>query len=376
MKKLGILFIVSAIILTSCKNEEDAKVNLLTYDDTLSYAIGMDIAQNFKRNKLDSLDIDILAKGIKDKFAEDSSIMNAETVSGIIMTFSQKMTYASTPEILDFWVKGGIAFNEIRQRVDIALMPGDYLLRIKVNFLDEPVIFGMKIEKMSQHKFKIIIPHEDLGKPGFVYIPGIEFQESEKTQKITPFYVAKTEVSLGEYLKFLNSRENPAGLFLTPEKLLPRLDDSRTAVRFDAQTKKIVPQKGAKDSQSVTGIDFADITEYLRWLNSENKGKGKFEMMTLNNFRRMNPYNWDYIWGYRDNEYFRFAEKPAHFFADTNVFRIQGLNTGIQEFVFDEENSKLFTTSASNINKFKELTLVTQSSHSENTGFRLVYIIE
>ena len=90
MKKLGIVFIVSAIFIVSCKTD-DKKAELISYEDSLSYAIGTDIAQNFKRNNLDSLNIDVLASGIKDYFAEDSSIMTGETVNDILVTFSQKM---------------------------------------------------------------------------------------------------------------------------------------------------------------------------------------------------------------------------------------------------------------------------------------------
>lgn len=90
MKKIGILFIVSAIFIVSC-NTDNKKVELISYEDSLSYAIGSDIAQNFKRNNLDSLNIDVLASGIKDYFAEDSSIMTGETVNDILVEFSQKM---------------------------------------------------------------------------------------------------------------------------------------------------------------------------------------------------------------------------------------------------------------------------------------------
>ena len=91
MKKFGIVLIVSAIFVMGCKTEDNKNAELKTYNDSLSYSIGNDIAQNFKRNNLDSLNIDILAAGIKDYFAEDSSVMDSEAISKVLMTFSQKM---------------------------------------------------------------------------------------------------------------------------------------------------------------------------------------------------------------------------------------------------------------------------------------------
>ena len=91
MKKSVLVIIASALIFTSCKNGEDAKVNLTNFNDSLSYAIGQDIANNFKQNQLDSLDINVLSKAMKDFFAEDSTVMTKEEVSQTLNTFSMKM---------------------------------------------------------------------------------------------------------------------------------------------------------------------------------------------------------------------------------------------------------------------------------------------
>ncbi|MCF6366956.1 MAG: FKBP-type peptidyl-prolyl cis-trans isomerase [Bacteroidales bacterium] len=91
MKKLVLSVVVSVIVFSSCKNNEDAKVNLMNFDDSLSYAIGQDIANNFKQSKLDSIDINILSKAMKDFFAEDTSIMTKEEVSKTLTAFSMKM---------------------------------------------------------------------------------------------------------------------------------------------------------------------------------------------------------------------------------------------------------------------------------------------
>ena len=91
MKKSVLVIIASALIFTSCKNGEDAKVNLTNFNDSLSYAIGQDIANNFKQNQLDSLDINILSKAMKDFFAEDSTVMSKEEATQVLSTFTMKM---------------------------------------------------------------------------------------------------------------------------------------------------------------------------------------------------------------------------------------------------------------------------------------------
>lgn len=89
MKKLALLFIVPALLIASCKNNE-TKVELRNYLDSLSYAIGNDIGKSFERSELDSLNIDYVAKGIKDHFAKDTSIFTEKTINEFLMAFSMK----------------------------------------------------------------------------------------------------------------------------------------------------------------------------------------------------------------------------------------------------------------------------------------------
>ncbi len=91
MKKSVLVIIVSVLIFTSCKNGEDAKVNLTNFNDSLSYAIGQDIANNFKQNQLDSLNINVLSKAMKDFFAEDTTVMSKEEATQVLSTFTMKM---------------------------------------------------------------------------------------------------------------------------------------------------------------------------------------------------------------------------------------------------------------------------------------------
>ncbi len=89
MKKSALLFFAIAFIFASCKNSE-TKVELKNFSDSLSYAIGNNIGKSFERDNLDSLNIDYVAKGIKDALAEDTSIFNERTVNSVLMSFSIK----------------------------------------------------------------------------------------------------------------------------------------------------------------------------------------------------------------------------------------------------------------------------------------------
>jgi len=89
MKKIALLFIVPALLMASCKNNE-TKVELKSYNDSLSYAIGKDIGKSFERSELDSLNISYVAQGIKDYFAKDTSILTKKSLQAFLMAFSMK----------------------------------------------------------------------------------------------------------------------------------------------------------------------------------------------------------------------------------------------------------------------------------------------
>ncbi len=90
MKKITVLSVVLVLFAMSCNNKQK-KVELKTYEDSLSYAIGNDIGKNFKQNSLDSLNIDILARAINDSFKEDTSVMSTKQISQVLSSFSIKM---------------------------------------------------------------------------------------------------------------------------------------------------------------------------------------------------------------------------------------------------------------------------------------------
>ncbi len=89
MKKITLLFIVPALLFASCKNNE-TKVELKSYNDSLSYAIGKDIGKSFERGKLDSLNIDYVAQGMRDYFSKDTVIFTEKTLQNFLISYSMK----------------------------------------------------------------------------------------------------------------------------------------------------------------------------------------------------------------------------------------------------------------------------------------------
>jgi len=96
MKQISILLMV-ALILTfswSCKSQkkvEDKKVELTSQVDSASYAIGMQIGDNFAKQGLDTImNVDLILAGIKDQIAKQAKLDIAQT-DQIVQTFFAEM---------------------------------------------------------------------------------------------------------------------------------------------------------------------------------------------------------------------------------------------------------------------------------------------
>ena len=92
MRKLGLLVAVVAVVFASCNNAGNKKVEIKTFNDSLSYAIGNDIAKSFERSEIDSINVDILAKAMKDRMAKDTTTgLDSATIADVLMKFQMKM---------------------------------------------------------------------------------------------------------------------------------------------------------------------------------------------------------------------------------------------------------------------------------------------
>jgi FKBP-type peptidyl-prolyl cis-trans isomerase FklB len=105
MKKLLILPLFALVTLFSCNQTgttENKSMELKTELDSVSYAIGMDIANNLKQNKLDSLNVDALADAMKAVFTDAETKMSVEEAGLTINAFIQKKIEAeNAPKIAE-----------------------------------------------------------------------------------------------------------------------------------------------------------------------------------------------------------------------------------------------------------------------------------
>lgn len=85
-----ILFSTVAVLsLTACEGQKNKEANtaLKTQIDSVSYGIGASIGQNLKKDGLDVISVDILAKAINDAFKGDTTVMKLADAQGVIQSY-------------------------------------------------------------------------------------------------------------------------------------------------------------------------------------------------------------------------------------------------------------------------------------------------
>ncbi|MBI5057987.1 MAG: FKBP-type peptidyl-prolyl cis-trans isomerase [Nitrospirae bacterium] len=87
---MKVLAAVLGIILLQNIAYAEENIELKTQRDKLSYSIGTTMGKDFKSQSID-VDPDILAKGIKDAFSGDKSLMTDEEMRDTISTFRNEM---------------------------------------------------------------------------------------------------------------------------------------------------------------------------------------------------------------------------------------------------------------------------------------------
>ncbi len=95
MKKLSVLVIVlmSFSSFISCQNQSSAKkVEIKSATDSLSYAIGVDLASRIDKAGVTEFNAGALAKGFQDAFKAENPPMDNATANKIIQTFFKNMS--------------------------------------------------------------------------------------------------------------------------------------------------------------------------------------------------------------------------------------------------------------------------------------------
>src|ERR1035437_9449881 len=78
------------LFLFSCQGQKSGKgqdVKMKTSADSAGYAIGTMIGQNLKKDGLDSINVELIAVGIKAVLHKDSILINQQACQGIVQNY-------------------------------------------------------------------------------------------------------------------------------------------------------------------------------------------------------------------------------------------------------------------------------------------------
>lgn len=120
MKISNILFLIMIVLVSSCSSTKDSgssksknksKMKLTTEVDSVSYSIGLNIAENLSNQGLDGLNIDALAKGMDDFFSQNDLAISKEQGEQFIQNYMQRKAMEAAnknkKEGEDFLAKNG-----------------------------------------------------------------------------------------------------------------------------------------------------------------------------------------------------------------------------------------------------------------------------
>lgn len=94
MKSTSLLLMSAAVVFsfTACegqKKESKGDLTIKSQIDSVSYGIGSTIGRNLQKDGLDSISVDLLAKGIKDVFEGKAESITAEQAQAVISAYIQ-----------------------------------------------------------------------------------------------------------------------------------------------------------------------------------------------------------------------------------------------------------------------------------------------
>ena len=79
-----------SMILMACQGNTQEKVQLKTTNDSVSYAIGVDIGKNLKRQSIEITPA-VLAAGIRDAADSTKMLLTEEQCQGVMLSFQHSM---------------------------------------------------------------------------------------------------------------------------------------------------------------------------------------------------------------------------------------------------------------------------------------------
>lgn len=89
MKKQYLIIAALAVAFTACEQGEK-EVTLDNERDSVSYALGLNVAEGFKRSNLDSIEVDAFAQGLKEQLGGEETKVSVDEANGIIQAYLEK----------------------------------------------------------------------------------------------------------------------------------------------------------------------------------------------------------------------------------------------------------------------------------------------
>jgi FKBP-type peptidyl-prolyl cis-trans isomerase FklB len=108
MKKIVLIFGVSALIF-SCNNVDISNSELSTQMDSLSYTLGVSVANNLKSSGFETIESSAISAAFNDVFSENDVKISEEDANALIqdyfMELSQKKSQRQQIRDKHFWMK-------------------------------------------------------------------------------------------------------------------------------------------------------------------------------------------------------------------------------------------------------------------------------
>ena len=98
----GLFFSIAAILMISCSGPTGSKKDVALNNelDSVSYAIGIDIATNLQKSGFEDINTGALAKGFEDVYSGKEDIMDSKTANGLVMAYFNKEKLRKSEENL------------------------------------------------------------------------------------------------------------------------------------------------------------------------------------------------------------------------------------------------------------------------------------
>jgi len=174
-------------------------------------------------------------------------------------------------------------FNKLSRHEQVQLPQGSYLIIArKQGFLETRIPFTIERGETTEMREVKLLRQEEVP-PGFVYVPGgkylsggdprAPYAEARCVKTIPGFLISRHEVTVGEYLKFLNDLESriPG----SSERYVPR-----RSVESDFYWQKIgsTYHPSFPLNWPVLGVSWDDASAYCKWLKSQTGGRWEFRL--------------------------------------------------------------------------------------------------